>query len=253
MRVGAACGLAFLGLTAVVCLAMPRAYEAQARSAFGERALGHARALAFLDESPGKDDRHAVVAGWLATEPSFVSAAITRQDGSAVARWPVGSTMPGAGKSEALSVVRVSDGYLAHHPIITDDGTRLTASVLLSSESLVRDLENVRWLFASIFLFTCGVFFVLTLYLTRTILEPIEQIGRAAMDLADGEPLVNVPMTGDREIDDLGNFIRTLGENRRHSRVMENPLDVLSRRSRKRAGKTGGDLAPKRLSDQDGE
>jgi len=71
---------------------MPRAYEAQVRSSFGERALAHARALAFLDESPGEQDHHAAVAGWLATEPEFVSAAITRADGSAIERWPENSS-----------------------------------------------------------------------------------------------------------------------------------------------------------------
>jgi signal transduction histidine kinase len=71
------------------------------------------------------------------------------------------------------------------------------------------------------------VFFILSQYLTRTILSPIEDIGRAAMGLADGEPVVEVPRTGDREIDDLGEFIEKLGESRRQSRVMTSPMDVL--------------------------
>jgi hypothetical protein len=107
----------------------------------------------------------------------------------------------------------------------------------MSTRTIVRDMENVRWLFASIFLFTSGVFFILTKYLTRTILHPLEEIGRAAMCLADGEPVVQVPRTGDREIDELGEFISRLGESRRQSRVMMSPLEL--RHAHERAGAKG--------------
>lgn len=236
MRVLAACALSFLGLVAVVCLAMPRAYEAQAREAFRSRCVSLARSLAFLRVDPGSEQGRELVESWVAAEEHFVAAAIVTPDGRVVERWPDGSAVTSETIPVDADARQVSGAYVAYHPIITAEGESLVAAVRVSSDALVRDLENVRWLFASIFLFTCGVFFVLSLYLTRTILTPLEQIGRAAMDLADGEPIVEVPMTGDREIDDLGNFIKKLGENRRHSRVMENPLAVLSR-SRKKGGK----------------
>ncbi|MCA9753451.1 MAG: HAMP domain-containing protein, partial [Gemmatimonadetes bacterium] len=203
MRVSAACAMSFLGVVAVVCLAMPRAYEEQARAAFDQQALTVARTLSFLREHPGATEGHDVIEEWLRSEPLFLSAAITSADGTPVERWPVNAAAP-AVPAGGPSVTRLTDSHVAFHPMVSADGRPLVVSVRLSSDTLTKDLENVRWLFASLFLFTSVVFYLLSLYLTRTILNPIEEIGRAAMDLADGEPNVHVPTTGDREIDDLG-------------------------------------------------
>ncbi len=229
-RVIAACALAFLGLAAVVCLIVPRAYEMQRRGAFIERAESLARGLAFLLQRPGlAPDPLALpsFSGWLVADSDFESAVVLDKGGRVLAQFPESARPLGATPATVPSSVSTAGASVAFHPLVGDGSTEYIAAVKLSSQSLVRDFENVRWLFASIFLFTSGVFFILTQYLARTILSPIEEIGLAAMNLADGEPVVEVPRTGDREIDDLGEFISKLGENRRHSRVMTSPMDVI--------------------------
>jgi hypothetical protein len=244
-RVIAACALAFLGLAAVMCLIVPRAYEAQRRDAFIDRAEHMARGLAFLLQRPGQAPDPAALAmfsGWLVAEPDFESAAVQDKAGRIIAQFPETGRTITETSPNAPATVAAPMGRVAFHPLVGDGTSEYVVAVKLSSQSLVRDFENVRWLFASIFLFTSGVFFILTQYLTRTILSPIEEIGRAAMNLADGEPVVEVPRTGDREIDELGEFISKLGESRRHSRVMTSPMDVIlsqswgqSRRARSEA------------------
>jgi hypothetical protein len=229
-RVIAACALAFLGLAAVVCLVIPRAYEAQRRATFVNRAEVAVRGLAYLLEKPGQSpDASALAAlsGFLVADPDFESATVFRTDGQILAQFPAGARPISGPIPTAPTSTPSPTGCAAYRPLLGDGTTQYVAAVRLTSQSLVRDFENVRWLFASIFLFTSGVFFILSQYLTRTILSPIEEIGRAAMNLADGEPVVEVPRTGDREIDDLGEFISKLGESRRHSRVMTSPMDVI--------------------------
>jgi len=237
-RVVSASALAFLGLASMVCVVLPRAYEAQTRTDFERRAENAARGLAILlHTSAGTVEPSLLpsMAGWLIADPAFEGAFVVDGDGVVAARWPENS--PGAG-GPLPATSRVITSPTSCTAFETLPGSWGVA-VRYSTRSLVRDLENVRWLFASIFLFTCGVFFILTNYLTRTILQPIEGIGRAAMSLADGEPVVQVPQTGDREIDELGEFISKLGESRRQSRVMTSPMDLLiaqnwGRRSAKR-------------------
>ena len=229
-RVLAACALAFLGLAAVVCLVVPRAYEAQRRTQFSDRAERTVRGLAFLLQRPGlapDPGALASLSGWLVADTDFESAAVLDAEGRVLARFPESARPMPAHVPDVAASVGDGGTTVAFHPLVGDGATRYVAAVRLSQHSLVRDFENVRWLFASIFLFTSGVFFILSQYLTKTILSPIEEIGRAAMNLADGEPVVEVPRTGDREIDELGEFISKLGESRRHSRVMSSPMDVI--------------------------
>jgi hypothetical protein len=229
-RVVAASALAFLGLAAMVCLVLPRAYEHQVQEGFTDRTRNTARGLAFLLRRPDAlfdASGLASVGSWLVADPAFEGSAVLDADGTVLAKWP--ESTPGFdGPVPRTAAARFTPtSCTAFHPIEGTAGELRVVAVRLSTAAIVRDFENVRWLFASIFLFTSGVFFVLTTYLTRTILHPLEEIGRAAMSLADGEPVVEVPHTGDREIDELGMFISKLGESRRQSRVMASPLDVL--------------------------
>jgi HAMP domain-containing protein len=113
------------------------------------------------------------------------------------------------------------------------------------TDRLHMDIQNVRWLFASIFLFICGVFWILTTYLTRGILRPLEDIRQAAMSLADGEPIVDVPQTGDHEIDELGQYIASLGSQRRASTVMQRPSELLRQSAHLKAQmRKAGDSPP---------
>lgn len=243
-RVVAASALAFLGLSAVVCLVLPRAYEAQANSAFQDRVTTTARGVAATLGVQLSPDGTALdpVTRWLASDPAFVAVVLVDANGRAIDRWPdsAGSfgALPDAG---GTSVHVAPNGTVAVQPLRPGDPSSPWVAVRYSTVTLVRDFENVRWLFASLFLFTSVVFFILTNYLTRTILQPLEEIGRAAMCLADGEPVVQVPTTGDREIDDLGQFIAKLGESRRQSRVMTSPHELLAARRWGREGRPSPD------------
>ena len=227
-RVLAASAVAFLGLSAVVCLVLPRAYEAQELSGFQDRVARQAQGLAALVAYQARYDATALngFAGWLVSDPAFAGAALLDAEGTVLARWPesAGTFAPAPAGTGALSTPA---GTVSLHPLRNGDPSSPVVAVRYSNAGLIRDFENVRWLFASLFLFTSVVFFILTKYLARTILEPLQEIGRAAMSLADGEPIVQVPQTGDREIDNLGQFISKLGESRRQSRVMSNPRDLL--------------------------
>jgi hypothetical protein len=227
-RVISASALAFLGLAAVVCLVLPRAYEAQAKADFAARTERAARALAAqVPLVPGGEPEalRSLGPGFLA-DPLFEGAAVFDAEGRVLAKWPEQVTFTDR-LASGEGVLQGPASCVAFQRVGAGVAERVVA-VRLTGATLVRDAENVRWLFASIFLFTSVVFFVLTKYLTRTILHPIEEIGRAAMSLADGEPVVQVPQTGDREIDELGEFIAKLGESRRQSRVMVSPLDLLA-------------------------
>jgi HAMP domain-containing protein len=228
-RVVAASALAFLGLTAMVCLVLPRAYEHEVQESFNERTRFAARGLSFLLARPDlRVDAASLesLSGWLAADPAFEGAAVLDKSGHVLAKWPESAGTFGEPTAGLAKMVVGPTDAVAFHPCVENGADSRVVAVRMSTRSIVRDMENVRWLFASIFLFTCGVFFVLTSYLTRTILQPLEEIGRAAMSLADGEPVVQVPRTGDREIDELGEFISRLGESRRQSRVMMSPMEL---------------------------
>lgn len=254
LRVLAASALAFLGLSGVICLVLPHAYELQARDHLKKRAQNLALGVALMHRGPAALDGNFSLeeySGLFVSDPQFASVSIVDAEGNAFAHWPENATTDDLRIARAATTMRMPTQIIAFHPITEGQGADFRGVVVrMSTRSLQRDLEAVRWLFASIFLFTSGVFFVLTKYLSRTILNPLEQIGRAAMNLADGEPVVNVPKTGDREIDELGAFIAKLGENRRHSRVMTSPIQLLnqlghgSRAARNPAG--GGDIPEKR-------
>lgn len=233
MRVLAASALAFVGLTAMICMVLPHAYETHAREQFRTTAKSLARGICFQLQDPMALEEEVSLEGlasWFVAHPALDACLLLDESGAVIDRWPANAPgwsddVPGA------TTVETKRNTTAFQPLVENGDRARTIAVRLSTDGLIHDLENTRWLFASIFLFTSGVFFVLAKYLTSTILNPLEQIGRAAQNLADGEPVVVVPKTGDREIDELGAFISKLGENRRHSRVMESPLSLLSRHS----------------------
>ena len=227
-RVVAASALAFLGLSAMVCLVLPRAYEHQIEEAFSERTSNVAIGLAFLLRSPDLQNPLAMasVSSWLVADPAFQGAALLDAAGRQITKWPESAPRFDGPVPRTAAVRYTPTSCVAFYPVGGEGASLRVVAVRRSTASIVRDFENVRWLFASIFLFTSGVFFILTSYLTRTILHPLEEIRRAAMSLADGEPVVEVPHTGDREIDELGEFISKLGESRRQSRVMMSPAEL---------------------------
>src|SRR5262245_5263576 len=228
-RVVAASALAFLGLVAMVCLVLPRAYEHQIQEAFSERTSNVATGLAFLLRSPELQASPAAIASvssWLVADPAFQGAALLDAAGRQLTKWPESAPRFDGPVPRTALVRYTPTSCVAFHPVGGQDATLRVVAVRRSTASIIREFENVRWLFASILLFTSGVFFILTSYLTRTILHPLEEIRRAAMSLADGEPVVEVPHTGDREIDELGEFISKLGESRRQSRVMMSPAEL---------------------------
>lgn len=245
-RVFAASAVAFLGLSAVVCIVLPRAYEAQAMAAFQDRVSAAARGLGALVAQQEAVDGSSFdrLSGWLASDPAFIAAAVMDARGALIDRWPETAGAFAAPTTSQARVVTDRSGTVASQPMRAGDPSSPWVMIRYSNAALIRDFENVRWLFATLFLFTSVVFFILSNYLTRTILHPLEEIGRAAMSLADGEPVVQVPQTGDREIDELGLFIAKLGESRRQSRVMTNPMELLVARHRQRAPKPAREAAP---------
>ncbi len=251
LRVLAASALAFLGLAGVICVVLPHAYEVQAREHLRKRAQSLATGVALMYRGPaGLEDSFSVeeYSGLFVADPEFQSISIVGDDGKVFARWPDNARTDDLEIPRTASTTRAPQQLVAFHPITQEEGGPFRGVVVrMSTRELQRDLENVRWLFASIFLFTSGVFFVLTKYLSRTILNPLEAIGQAAMNLADGEPVVDVPKTGDREIDELGAFISKLGESRRHSRVMTSPMRLLSQLGHgSKSARRDGDIPEKR-------
>lgn len=238
LRVTLATALTFVGLGMLVCLVLPRAYAEQAREGLRERTRILANGVAHQIQRGGVMDgrsgdpghRLRAVAGWLDSEPDFDSALLLDSEGRTLAAWP--AAVPDW-SAEIAADTRMGHGrthYVAVAPVSSE--TIGSVAVRTSTARVARDLENMRWLFVSIFVVACVSFWVLSRYLVHGIVDPLEEIRRAAMSLADGERHVPVPASGDREIDELGRYIDALGQKRRHSTLMPNPLlDYLRERS----------------------
>jgi len=237
-RVVAACTLAFLGLGAMTCLVLPQAYEFQGRQGLREHTEVLAKGTAFLIQQ----DRFrpdglgiASVSGWLDGDPDFESAVLLDEAGQLIDWWPDMSSGWDVDPPIRATTTMGKGHFSSVVPVSGMNGPVEAVGIRTSTERLHTDIQNVRWLFASIFLFICGVFWILTTYLTRGIITPLEEIRQAAMDLADGEPIVDVPQTGDQEIDELGRYIASLGSQRRASTVMQQPHELLRQSARKKA------------------
>ena len=238
LRVTLATALAFVGLGVLVCLVLPRAYAEQAREGLRERTriLANGVAHGIQQSEPvvgpvqSPATRLQAVTGWLNTEPEFLSVMLLDAEGAPLAVWPESA---GDWSGKIGSDSRFGHGrshYVAIAPI--GSGTVGSVAVRTSTARVAADLENMRWLFGSIFVVACVSFWVLSRYLVRGIVDPLEEVRAAAQRMADGERHVPVPASGDREIDELGRYIDALGQKRRHSTLMPNPLlDYLRERS----------------------
>jgi hypothetical protein len=238
LRVTLATALTFVGLGVLVCLVLPRAYAEQAREGLRERTRILANGVAHQlqhDEVVGGhtgDPAHRLrrVAGWLDSEPDFDSALLMDPDGRKLAVWPASAQDWSGDIAAETKLGRGRTHYVAVAPV--SSGTIGSVAVRTSTTRVAGDLENMRWLFVSIFVVACMSFWVLSRYLVHGIVDPLEEVRRAAMSLADGERHVPVPASGDREIDELGRYIDALGRKRRHSTLLPNPLlDYLRERS----------------------
>lgn len=231
IRVTLATALAFVGLGVLVCVILPRAYAEQVRESLRERTQILSHGVAFLlqredtrDPDDDRNPRHlARVAGWLDAEPDFESAILLDESGATIGSWPDGEADWSAEVTPFATVVQGHDHFVGIAPVAGVPGVAGVA-VRTSTARMAGDLENMRWLFGAIFVFTCVAFWVLSNYLVRGIVDPLEEIRRAAMYLADGEPVVDMPTSGDREIDELGRYVDMLGQKRRESTVMTSPL-----------------------------
>lgn len=245
VRVIAAATSAFAGLAAMVCLLLPYTYARQARESFRNDTIALAQGIALsLESSPVPVEGTSQLpdlAAWARAIPHLDAVLLMNSEGAQLARWP-GNAPPWKGPIPATGYFQGASEAATFLPFGDVGNGPRTLAVLVSADRLTGDLQNARWLFLSIFLFLAGVFVVLTRYLSNSIVEPLEQIGRAAMDLADGEPVVEVPRTGDREIDELGEFISQLGANRRRSTVMAVPQELL--RNHAAVAATGADAKP---------
>jgi hypothetical protein len=236
-RVTAASIAAAAALTGVVCLLLPHGYRVQGQDRLRNEGAGIGEAVAMRLQT-GPDGSVALppaaeLAAWATVHPSLDRIVLFDADGAEIDRWPEGGA---AWDGLPLPSGHVGDPpfLVVSHPIRPIDAGEDAAvgahvGVRMSSALLLADVNEVRWLFGAIFLLMSGVFVVLTRYFSLSILTPLEDISRAAQSLADGEPMVQLPETGDREIDELGEVISRLGQVRRQSRVMELPRDVRQR------------------------
>lgn len=237
-RVTAASFTAAAALAGVVCLLLPHGYRVQEEDRLRAEAAAVADALA-LRLSTGEDGApslppDAELSAWAVAHRSLDRISLFDAEGAEIGHWPEGAP--------AWNGVPLPDGHAGSPPFLTvtrtiralDAGEGPAAvgsrvAVRMSTAPLLADVNEVRWLFGAILLLMAGVFVVLTRYFTQSILAPLEEISRAAQSLADGEPMVQWPETGDREIDELGEVISRLGESRRNSRVMEVPHEMMKR------------------------
>lgn len=231
LRVTLATALAFVGLGVLVCVILPRAYAEQVRESLRERTQILTHGIAFLLQrealrappgtpAPGHLGR---VAGWLDAEPDFESAILLDSDGATISGWPDGQADWSVEIPPFATVVQGRDHFVGIAPVAGPAGVAAVA-VRTSTARMAGDLENMRWLFGAIFLSACLAFWVLSNYLVTAIVDPLEEIRLAAMCLADGERVVDVPVSGDREIDELGRCLDMLGQKRRESTLMTSPL-----------------------------
>jgi hypothetical protein len=237
-RVQVASAVVFLGHAAGLCLLLPHLYARHLEEDLRSRADTLARSVACL--FAGTDERASATrlpdqfVEWLAAESGVAGIALLDGSGNVIDGWP------SEGAAWTLSVERDlgEEGsrrrYLGTATVPESPGPASEIVVRMATDGYVQERGNVRWLFASIFLLTGAMLLVLMKYLGRTVLLPIAEIRRAAENLADGEAEVNVPVSGDWEIAELGTFIRTLGLNRSRSRVFMPPdVKALQRLVRK--------------------
>jgi len=223
-RVIAACTVFFVGTSFVLGVALPRSFEAVAREDLRERTLGLARAAAALrDRARGAPLGE--LGPWLATEPDFESVALLDAQGSVLSKWPDVAHWESTVSLDA-PVAESVEHFVATVPIADrGDGARL--ALRTTTERLRGELSSVAALFLALVLLAAASLVALAGFLVRAVLAPIERIREAAERLAEGELIADIPRSGDPEIDELGELISQLGdERRRAARGREVPLLV---------------------------
>ncbi len=215
-RVIAACALLLVAIGFVLCLVLPRSFEQVARESLRERTTSMARGAAFHIGSASDDAALESTVRWLSGEPDFESAALVGHSGRILAVRPEGSAawrtmIPSGGQ-----IMESADHFVAIVSL-REPGEAPFVAVRTSTTRLRGELASVVGLFSALLLLTSAAFFVLTSYLVRAVLNPLDEIRLAAQHLADGERDVHVLPSGDAEIDELGQLISTLGAVRRDS------------------------------------
>jgi methyl-accepting chemotaxis protein len=210
VRLLLASAVALLGLTAVAGVTLHQVFENQARDHLAERAKILALGAAAFLSVPGRDsdftgaeaDRLASLVAWLKTDPDFESIRLLDEDGSILLTFlAAGAASPDLPSFSAAAPA--SRGTSA-----------LQVEVSLSPARLARELNNIRWLSASIALLAGAFFAALSIYLTRGVVLPLEQIRRAARRIASGETNVRIPFSGDWELDEFAHSIESVAERR---------------------------------------
>jgi methyl-accepting chemotaxis protein len=227
VRLLLASAVALLGLTSVAGVTLHQVFENQARDHLAERAkILAAGAAAFLSVPEGsvrqtgsdsnagakpstdsdfkgaEANRLSSLIAWLKTDPDFESIRLLDEEGSILLTF----LAPGAESPELPS-------FSAAAP--ASRGTSaLQVEISLSPARLARELNNIRWLSASIALLAGAFFAALSIYLTRGVVLPLEQIRRAARRIASGETNVRIPFSGDWELDEFAHSIESVAERR---------------------------------------
>jgi HAMP domain-containing protein len=248
VRLLAASALALLGLTGVVGVTLHQVFEHQARESLRARtkllALGAGAFAAQAFAPPGSEPGAVPPAGrlqeWLEADEDFVAARFIAADGNvahAIARGPV------AGRASSFTTARVSPlpgeanivertrEIAAYVPLVEHRDGWIGVEVVTSTKRLEREIQNFRWLFGSIFLLAGAVFAALALYLTRGVVLPLEEVRRAAHRIVSGELNVRIPVSGDREIDDIARFLHSLADRRNGGSVSQPPASTSEPRS----------------------
>jgi hypothetical protein len=194
---------------------LPQVFQHQAREDLRERTRLLAEAAAqtltasrTAPREPELDLRR--IADHFTSSPDFLGVAAFDGDGRIIHQWPAaGPPWPAAvtpdGPLQEMRNQTVSFTRLAE-PI----GPIAMIGVRTSTTRLQTDLLNLNWLFVSIFLFAGAIFMALAVYLTRAVVHPLEELRLAARRMADGEAGVRLPVSGDRELDELAGVISTL-------------------------------------------
>ncbi len=218
VRLLVASALALLGLTAVVGATLHQVFAQQSRDDLRRRTELLARAAtAFASRSVPAS---AAEVGWLQSDADFESLRLFDADGRKVGVFPPSTvvaretprpTSPAVSPANDVTIVEGKNELVAFAEVFGGAGAQ-RLELRMSTARLQNELQNIRWLFGSIFLFAGAVFAALALYLTRGVVLPLEEVRRAASRIVNGELNVRLPVSGDLEIDEIARFFHSLAE-----------------------------------------
>lgn len=225
--------MALFGLTCIAGYTLFQAFENQAREGLRTRTQVLARGMAtvLVEASSGefplpapKDPLESTVYAfnsWLEADGDFSSLVLREATGEVVVAFPKvsgeESTIPrgnGILTQNDTKFIETSDEFIAIVPVISSGAPPRFLELRMSTDRLHAELKSIRWLFISIFLLAGVVFVALSVYLTRGVVLPLEEIRRAAQRIASGEANVKIPLSGDREIDEIAQFFHSIAERR---------------------------------------